>query len=332
MPNRPFGRIAAASAFLFSVAHAGAARAEAAPTDAQIRAARDLFIAAEKDEDAQHWGDALEKLQRVAAVKLTSGVRYHTALCEEHLGRLTAALRDYKAAASQARSENAADVLRLVDKRVVDATDRQPHVVVVLVPDAFDATVWLDGEPIAPGTPVAVDPGSHAIEARATGRAPSSTTVTVQERESPSVQVKLDPLVTAPPPAPAPAASPPPEAASSVEGTRSSAPGHRAVAIVAVVGAVGLAAGGVGAYLAATSAHSDAIAACAQVVTAETDACDSRRNTVRTWDWVALGAWAGALGAGALATVSFIRLRHDTAPSAAHLVVGPSTIGLGGTF
>ena len=329
MPTRPFGRIAAASAFLFSVAHAGASRAEAPPSDAQVTAARDLFLAAEKDEDAQRWGDALEKLQRVAAVKLTSGVRYHTALCEEHLGHLGAALRDYKAAAAQARSENAADVLRLVDKRVADATDRQPHVVVVLVPDAFDATVWLDGQPIAPGTPIPVDPGSHAIEARASGRAPSSMTVTVQERESPAVQVRLDPLVTTPPPAPEPAPLPSLPATSNVESGRS---GHRAVAIVGLAGAVGLAAGGIGAYLVATSKHSDAVAACAQVVTRQADACDSQRSTVRTWDWVALGAWAGALGAGVLATVSFVRLRHDAAPSAAHLVVGPSTVGLAGTF
>src|ERR1019366_10378211 len=133
MQMRPSGRLAAAIALLIAVGPANAARADPAPTESQLAAARDLFMAAEKDEDAQRWADALDKLTRVSAVKLTSGVRYHTALCEEHLGRLVAALRDYKAAADQAHAEDAADVLRLVDKRVADAPDRLPRLLGVLL-------------------------------------------------------------------------------------------------------------------------------------------------------------------------------------------------------
>src|SRR5271154_5740503 len=50
------------------------------PTPTQIQAARELFSAARKDEDALRWADALEKLERVAAVKQTASVRYHIAL------------------------------------------------------------------------------------------------------------------------------------------------------------------------------------------------------------------------------------------------------------
>src|SRR5260221_4408043 len=103
--------------------------ADDAPTTAQLNAARSMFIAAEKDEDAQRWSEAFEKLQRVAQVKLTPGVRYHLALCEEHLGRLVAALSDYKTAASDALAEKASDVLRLVDRRITDTTERIPHVI-----------------------------------------------------------------------------------------------------------------------------------------------------------------------------------------------------------
>src|ERR1700750_421558 len=122
MPTRL--RRSAAAWLLSSLAALAAAPARAdsaptAPSAADLKAARDLFIAAEKDEDAQRWADALDKLERVAAVKRTSGVRYHTALCEEHLGRLRAALEDYKGAAAQARDENATDVLRLGDKGLV---------------------------------------------------------------------------------------------------------------------------------------------------------------------------------------------------------------------
>ncbi len=52
-------------------------------TPGQIQAARDLFPAAMKDEDGERCSDALQKLQRVAQIKSTAGVRYHIALCEE---------------------------------------------------------------------------------------------------------------------------------------------------------------------------------------------------------------------------------------------------------
>jgi hypothetical protein len=329
MEIRPFGRFAAVTALLLSIAPARAARADAPPTDAQLNAAREIFLAAEKDEDAQRWSDALDKLTRVAAVKLTSGVRYHTALCEEHLGRLLAALHDYKAAANQAHAENAADVLRLVDKRLADATDRLPRLVVVLVPALPDATLSVDGVPILSGTSVAVDPGSHRVEAQASGRIPAETTVSVLERDSTSIEVRLDPL-----PAPAPAA-PTPQSMPAQEGgaiaTRAEVPRDRTLALVATAGTLVLAAGGVGAYVMASTEHSDAISSCAQVVSPRTDACDSQRNTVRAWDWVAIGAWTGAIAAGALATVSFIRLHHD-AETSARLVVGPGSIGFRETF
>jgi hypothetical protein len=328
MEIRPFGRFAAVTALLLSIAPSRAARADAPPTDAQLNTARELFLAAEKDEDAQRWSDALDKLTRVATVKLTSGVRYHTALCEEHLGRLLAALHDYKAAADQAHAENAADVLRLVDKRLTDATDRLPRLVVVLVPALPDATLSVDGVPILSGTSVAVDPGNHRIEARASGRVPAETTVSVLERDSTSIEVKLEPLAPVAPAAPTPASTPAQQAGAVA---RTEAPRDRTLALVATAGTLVLAAGGVGAYVVASTEHSDAVSSCAQVVSPRTDACDSQRNTVRAWDWVAIGAWAGAIATGALATVSFIRLHHD-ADASARLVVGPGSIGFRETF
>jgi hypothetical protein len=330
MHTRILGRFAAATALLISVGPAKAASADAPPTGAQLNAARALFIAAEKNEDAERWGDALDKLVRVSAVKLTSGVRYHTALCEEHLGRLVAALRDYKAAANQAHSENAADVLRLVDKRVADAGDKLPKVTIVLVPSLPDATVWLDGEPVPSGAPVDLDPGSHKIEARAAGRVPFEASVTVVEHDSTSIEVKLDPIAQ-----PAPASPPPPPPAPSPKGESAAAPPaaprHRALALVGTAATLALVAGGIGAYAVASTEHSDAVAGCAQVVSLRTDECDSKRNLVRAWDWVAVGAWAGALATATLATVSFVRLRRD-ADTSAQLVVGPGSVALRGSF
>ncbi|HEY6461846.1 MAG TPA: hypothetical protein VIY73_16890, partial [Polyangiaceae bacterium] len=85
--------------------------AGAEPADSAVRAARQLFVDAERDEDGGRWANALQKMRRVLEVKRTGGVEYHIALCEEHLGQLAAALDDYTAAQGLAREENAQDVL-----------------------------------------------------------------------------------------------------------------------------------------------------------------------------------------------------------------------------
>jgi hypothetical protein len=328
MDHHPCRRLVAATAMLLSIAPATGARADTPPTDAQLSVARDLFIAAEKDEDADRWADALDKLTRVAAVKLTSGIRYHTALCEEHLGRLLAALRDYKAAANQARAENASDVLRLVDKRLNDAADRLPRLVVVVVPSLPDATVLVDGAPIEPGGAVMVDPGSHRVEARAAGRVPAATTVSVLEHDSASIEVRLDPLAA---PAPVPPPSPAPAAAAPTSTGTSEAPRDRALAIVGTLAAVALVGGGFGAYAMASRERSDAVASCALVASPQADACDGERNVVRAWDWVAVGAWTGAAVVGSLVAISLVRLGHD-AGSSPKVVAGPASIALRGAF
>ncbi len=343
------GRLALAALPVFTLIAQTAAAADA-PSDAQLSAARDLFVSAEKDEDAQRWSDALEKLQRVAQVKLTPGVQYHTALCEEHLGRLVAALNDYKAAADQARAENANDVLRLVDRRIADSTERVPRIVIVLVPSLPDATVRLDGQPITPGEAVLADPGTHAIDVSAPGRTPPPTLVTVQEHDTTRLEVKLGPT---PPPPPAPAAkveAPRPEPSPVVLENGGSSK-ERTVAIVAAVGAVGLAAAGFGAYLVAGMKHTDSVQACAQVVSHQPDACDDQKNAVRAWDWAGVGAWAAAAAAGSVAVVSLLRLHHETrrvarrgavrpdgadgetVPSpSTRVVLGPASMGIEGTF
>jgi hypothetical protein len=327
----PLGRLAVAVTLPISMLLARGASAADVTPEAQLRAARDLFHEAEKDEDALRWADALDKLARVAQVKLTPGVLYHTALCEENLGHLLAAMRDYKAAASQARTENAADVLRLVDKRIVDSTGRIPHLVVFVEPSAPDAVVRLDGEAIPPGEPVAADPGAHTVETAAPGRSPSIVTVTLQEGEATSVKVTLDLVVAAP-------AATTPEAEdvrrTPLAGPEGESRKTRSLAFVETGAAVALAAGGVGAYFAAGGQRDRAVRDCAQVVSTRSDACDSEKNGVRAWDWVAIGAWAGAAAAGTLAVLSFERLHRSAAQSnrSAHLFVTPASAGIEGSF
>jgi hypothetical protein len=322
----------------------GFARAAAAgepASDPTLDAARDLFVAAERDEDAGRWSEALDKLQRVALVRLTPGVRYHTALCEEHLGRLVAALNDYKAAADQARVEKAGDVLRLVDRRVTDSAERVPRITIVLVPSLSGATVLLDGRPVATGEIVLADPGTHSINADAPGRRPSATAITVQEHDATRVEIKLEPDVLPAKPTPATYAGPPETPEPPPTPRDPSAAGRdRTVALVAGGSAVALGAGGLGAYLVAGRQHDQSMRSCAQVLSAQAGACDSEKNAVRAWDWVAIGAWAGAAAAGTVAVLSLVRLHHEgghgrpapAPPAYARVVVGPASVDVEGTF
>ena len=313
--------------------------------DAALRAARQLFADAEKDEDAYRWRDALEKLRRVAAVKRTSGVRYHIALCEEHLGRLAAALDEYTAASEEAQSEDAQDVLRLVGPRIADLSPRVPRLTLRVTPDAPGAVVTVDGARVPQamlGAALPLDPGDHRVDAKATDRAPFSRMVTLHERDATTLEVKLLPAA---PPAPAPPAGSPDAAAaggnepsagsSGSAGPPSgasppSAADSRTPAILATAGAVVLTGAGIGAYALAGHAHDAGRASCAQIVSVASNACSSRKQTVRAWDYTAAGAWVAAAAAASIAVVLWVRSPSE-APAAA-MIVGPGSVAVEGRF
>ncbi len=316
--------------------------AHAAPGDVEVRAARQLFVDAEKDEDGGRWADALVKLRRVAQVRLTAGIHYHVALCEEHLGQLAAALDEYTSADGQARAENAQDVLLLVGKRIADLGPRVPRLTIRLVPDVADATVTLDGAKLLPavfGTALPVDPGEHHIEATGPGRPSTSRSVTLREHDVTVVDLQLP----EPPPSPSPvplssgptgeaAGAPPPSPTLPPEVPAApTAPSHTG-AILATAGAVALAGGGIAAFVAAGSAHTRAVSQCAEVFSAAPGACDSEKNGVRALDFTAAGLWLGAGAVGALAVVLWSRPSAAPSPTAARLFVGPGSLVVGGRF
>jgi CHASE2 domain-containing sensor protein len=91
-----------------------------------------------------------------------------------------------------------------------------------------------------------------------------------------------------------------------------------------------LAGGGIVAFVLGGHAHDDAVQQCAQVVSSSLDACDSKKSLVRGWDAAAATAWIAAAGATAFAVVLWARAPSTSA--GAGLVVGPSSVGLRGTF
>lgn len=298
------------------------------PSAAELQSARALFTQAEQDEDANRWSEALEKLRFVSHVKLTAGVRYHIALCEAHLGELGNALEEYTASQSQARAENADDVLRLVGDALADLSPRVPRLTLRVVPEFVDAAVFLDGSPVDRsrlGEPIPLDPGLHRVDATAPQRAPIHTTVTVHERESTVLEI---PLVEIPVAAAAPVA--PLRSSTSIESLEAR-PSVRFAPIAATATAIGLAAFGTAAFFVAADQRDRAVRDCSTVVSSASDACDDLKTPVRAWDWTALAAWTAAAGATTLAIVLWTRRAPRTTLSA-HLVVGPASLGAAGNF
>ena len=166
-------------------------------------------------------------------------------------------------------------------------------------------------------------------------------TVTLQERDVTSIDLKLGepavaPIVTAGTPAPtpaavAPAATPPAAPEANPPGQRTlpePAGGPRAGAILATAGAVVLGAGGILSFVLAGNAVNGGEQQCA----AQRGPCDSEKNTVRAWDFTAAGAWIGTAALGTYAVLLWTRPQGGTGAASARLVVGPTSAGVWGQF
>jgi hypothetical protein len=322
-----FAALAAAGSTVTS-----AARAE--PGGEALSFARALFLQAERDEDAGRWADARTRLEQVAKVKLTAGVRYHLALCDEHLGRVATALAGFTAAQDEAFAENAQDVLRLVGQEVSPLVARVPRLSIRVSPAVAGTRVTLDGA-IVPaeqiGATLPVDPGLHRVEATAPGRLPTHTEVTLNERDVTFLDVVLQPATA---PESATSRSPGGNAALASTPPPAGPAGPNLVApIVMSAAAIALAGAGLGAYLAAGSAHDNAVDQCKTSYTFAPGACDSLKQPVRSWDWVAAGAWAGAAVTASVAVVLWVQKSSGPARGGSgQLVFGPGSIGAFGSF
>jgi hypothetical protein len=153
----------------------------------ELKAARELFQEAFKDEQDGHYPEALEKFQRVAKVKESASVRYRIATVLTAMGRLREARDMYRAVAAakstlppndQATADSAAEKAAELDRRIpklaLRVQDNPPS----------DVRVTVDGAPVPVTTTprtIELDPGDHVVAATARGAAPSEQTVTLTD-------------------------------------------------------------------------------------------------------------------------------------------------------
>lgn len=189
--------------------------AAAAPTPEELKAARELFQEAYKDEQEKRFPQALEKFNRVAAVKESASVRYRIASVLEQLGRLRESRDAFRALAASRPN------LPPNEQEVADSSAERAHALDKKIPRIIlnlrdtpppDTRVYVDGAPVpASTTPrqVELDPGEHLVQASSPTSAPTESKVHLSDGAEVAVTVVLTPLATAktdpvPPPAPEP--------------------------------------------------------------------------------------------------------------------------------
>ena len=188
---------AAAVAALLSPGAAGADGAD----DAQTRVMRVRFAEGRALQAAGRWADALGRFEEVDRARPTASVRFHVALCLDRLGRLRQAEQAYRVAIAAALGQSP-DVVTEARARLADLDARAPRVVVALTGVVDGVTVALDGETIAEGATVRVDPGPHVAVARRDGIQVAAAAFSTIERRTRIVELRIYPPPGAPDPSP----------------------------------------------------------------------------------------------------------------------------------
>lgn len=183
--SRVASRVALAACLAGSVLGASP-RAQAQSAD-ELKAARELFQEAYKDEQEKRFEAALDKFQRVARVRESAAVRYRIASVLESMNRLRAARDAFRALAAskpslaaneQEIATSAADRANALDKRIPSLTltlDGKPPA---------DLKVSIDGAEVptaALAGPQPLEPGEHVITASGTGVTPFESRVKLSE-------------------------------------------------------------------------------------------------------------------------------------------------------
>jgi PEGA domain len=190
-PRRYFSTLAVACA----LASSAALPAHAQDAD-ELKKARAQFQQATELEQAGNWTAALQTFREVGQVRMTPQVRFHIAVCEENLGRLVAALGGYELALADADKVNP-DFKGEVEANITKLRARIPKLVIERGSGANAAAIELDGVAVGDssvGVEVPLDPGPHAVTAKAPNRKPFEANVTLEERQTTRLAVVLEEL------------------------------------------------------------------------------------------------------------------------------------------
>ena len=197
-----------------SFAHA----APAAPSDDAIEKERtEVYRQGVALAEAGRWGEALERFQRVMALRSAPRALLALASAEEHVGRLVSAKRTYGKARDDARAESDEALAGKAEAALQALEPRIPRLALVVPREVADPEARLEGAPLeisADG--IEIDPGVYHLVVTAPGKHPFEERVVIAAGQKKDVLVAFAPTAApAPPPvlvqpAQAPVAEAPP--------------------------------------------------------------------------------------------------------------------------
>jgi hypothetical protein len=274
--------------------------------------------------------DALPHLARSFHLEPTARAALNLSDCEQRLGDLVGAQGHATLGADLAHKQKNAELTDVADQQLAAIEQRLPRLTVKLAGGTPDCTVTRDGSTLAPtslDTPIAVNPGAHAIAVACPGREDRTFEVSVAEGDRTETTVSPGPASSHP--------STPPPAIRRSENAPSPAPrrgGSSKVLPFVVMGAgaaslaVGLATG-----LEADAKHSTLLKTCTPqgaCPMSESSTIDAF-HTFRTVSTVTYAVGAAALAAGAVWWWLAPSAHED---ATARLWVGPGSAGIRGRF
>ncbi len=128
-------------------------------------------------------------------MKATAQVSFNIAECEERMGRLAAAVGDYRVAAKTAEGDpKAKDVYAKCGDKIAAIEPRVPKLTITRGSGADSATIELDGVELGVsqlGTEIPVDPGPHVVVGKIGDKVYFRQNVTLEEKEAKPIDVVM---------------------------------------------------------------------------------------------------------------------------------------------
>lgn len=258
---------------------------ERARASDDVARAEQLFQEARALVAEKRYEEACPKLAESLALDPAVGTQFNLADCHEHVGRTATAHRLFLEVARIARAAGKFERERSARERAESLAPSLSRLVIRIEQAAPGLEVRLDGEVVKlGGEPLLVDPGDHEVNASAPGRRPFVATF-LAERAS------VRELVV---PGLAPLESPAlPRRTAPIEASASN-PRRTLAALLAGVGAVGIATGAVAGVLALTSrSEADQL-------------CPRGLGAIRCTTQEGVDRWNDAATAGDVSTVAFV--------------------------
>jgi hypothetical protein len=329
------GKAVEAALLVITVASSVVSPARANDDDAKRAAARALAADGVSEIQKRHWAAGIDRLERAEAIVHAPPHLLYIARASVELGKLVKANETYIKILREELPANAPKAF--VEARKAAAVEqaalepRLPKLTIVLNgARATDAGVTMDGSPIPPalvGVAQPTDPGKHVIRVSGEGWSGDETTVTLAERASQTVALKVT-RQSAP-------ATDPPSAEEKPPAPRASKVSPLSIAAFGV-GVAGIAAGTFFLFK-NRSDRGDANSlchgsACPADKRSKIEELDGKANDAALISWIGYGVGA----AGIITGTTLLLLRRGTAspPTKGSITpwVGVAAAGLEGRF